>query len=143
MWTWLRLAETMSILRERMDKILELYTSQSAKTYLNFLFSIAPTWAVCCFNWSLKARLGNQKVDLHRIVPFFRDVMQKRNLTRVRLSHADTISQLHIRAVDAGCQKFSERIKVYLTKEGQQETLRRLQQSFDFKVVKKEVKNSA
>ena len=78
---------------KRMDKILEVYTSQSARTYLDFLFSIAVTWAICCFNWTytlgmqstqrqegvhwtLKARLLTKKVDLHKVQQFLREVVQ-------------------------------------------------------------------
>ena len=150
-WTWLRLSETMCILKERIDKIALVYTSPPAQSYLEFLFSTAPQWAVCCFNWSftlgyqstamqegihwsLKARLCKKKVELHKIVDFFRDVMSTRRLTRERLSHADTLSQLHVRAATSGCFEFSESIKIYLTLEGQQDTLRRLNEALNYLV---------
>lgn len=151
-WTWLRESPTMSILRERMDKILEVYTSQSARTYLDFLFSIAVTWAICCFNWTytlgmqstqrqegihwtLKARLLNKKVDLHKVPQFFREVMQTRYLTRERKSSmSDTLLQMHQRAATSGYQNFSAQIKIYLTREGQQNTLERLKDALDFQV---------
>ena len=151
-WTWLREAPTMSTLRERMDKILEVYTSHSARTYLDFLFSIAVTWAVCCFNWTytlgmqstqkqegvhwtLKAKLLKKKVELHKVPQFFRDVMQTRYLTRERnTSAANTLLQMHLRAKESGYLKFSEQIKIYLTREGQQNTLERLLKALDFQV---------
>jgi hypothetical protein len=103
----------MSTLRGRMDKIFEVYTTHSARTYIDFLFSIAVTWAVCCFNWTytlgmqstqkqegvpwtLQSRLINKKLELHMIEQFFRNAMQTRHLTRKRsASAADTLLQMH------------------------------------------------
>jgi hypothetical protein len=147
--TWLRPSETMCILKERIDKISLVYTLPRAKSYLDFLYSTASTWAVCCFNWSftlgyqstamqegihwsLKSRLCKKKVELHKVIDFFRDVMKTRRLTRERLTHADTLSQLHTRAEKSGCANFSASIKVYLTLEGHQDTLRRLNEALDY-----------
>lgn len=148
-WTWLRQSETMCILKKRIDKLSQVYTSDRARSYLDFLYSTASTWVVCCFtwsftlgyqstamqegiHWSLKSRLGKKKVELHKVIDFFRDVMKTRRLTRERLTHAGTLSQLHTRAAKSGCSSFSESIKVYLTLEGQQDTLRRLNEALDY-----------
>jgi hypothetical protein len=66
------------------------------------------------------------------VVPFFRDVMQT---TRERLQSApDSLARLHLRAAKSGCSRYSEKIKIYLTSEGQQSALRRLQDALDYQV---------
>jgi hypothetical protein len=86
-------------------------------------------------HWSLKSRLANKKVELHNVVPFFRDFMQTRRLTRERLQSApDSLARLHLRAAKSGCSRYSEKIKIYLTIEGQQSALRRLQDALDYQV---------
>jgi hypothetical protein len=135
-----------------MDKIFEVYTTHSARTYIDFLFSVAVTWAVCCFNWTytlrmqatqkqegvhwtLKSRLINKKVELHVIQQFFRNAMQTRQLTRERsASAADTLLQMHLRADESGYRNIFEHIKIYLTRKGQQNTLERLVRALDFQV---------
>lgn len=84
--------------------------------------------------WSLKAGLCKKKVELHKIIDFFPDVMNTRRLTRERLSNADTLSQLQVLAATSGCFEFSESIKIYLTLEGQQDTLRRLNEALNYLV---------
>jgi hypothetical protein len=41
-WLWLRDSETLTILRQRLDQLLEVYTSDAAVNYVKFLWSIAP-----------------------------------------------------------------------------------------------------
>jgi hypothetical protein len=62
-WSWLRLSPTMPVLKSRMEELLQVYTSPSARTYIDFLLSIAVTWAVCCFNWAFT--LGYQSTAMH------------------------------------------------------------------------------
>jgi hypothetical protein len=61
--------------------------------------------------------------------------MQTRRLTRERLQSApDSLARLHLRAAKSGCSRYSEKIKIYLTSEGQQSALRRLQDALDYQV---------
>lgn len=155
LWHCLRKSPTLGALRQRLDKLLVIYPSKSAASYIAFLWSIAATWAICCFNWeltlgyqatplqegihsSMKSRLRGQRVPLHEVVLFFREIMLKRKFNKECNSNRVTLKRLYVEAESRGLKAFSEIVHIYVTEEGQQISLELLSSGFNFTVEKLE-----
>lgn len=148
----------MGALRQRLDDLLLVYPSKSAESYIAFLWSTSSHWALCCFNWdltlgyqatslqegvhsSMKSRLKNQKIAVHEVVQFFRDVMLKRKFNMECNSDRVTIRRLYQEADDRGLKTFSEKVHIYLTEEAQQITLEVLSSGFNYTVEQIDIKD--
>ena len=121
LWQYLRKSPTLGVLRQRLDKLLIIYPSKSAASYIALLWSIAATWTICCFNWelilgyrattlqqgihsSMKSRLHRQRIPVHEVVLFFREVMffnMECNSNRV------APRRLYLEAENSGLKAFS------------------------------------
>ena len=155
LWNYLRKSPTLGELRQRLDRLLLVYPSKSAVSYIAFLWSTSAHWALCCYNWdltlgyqaislqegihsSMKSRLKKQRVAAHEVVSFFREVMLKRKFNMEYNSDRSALKRLYLEADRRGLKSFSQKVHVYLTEEGQQITLELLSSGFNFNVEKLE-----
>ena len=85
---------------------------------------------------SMKKRLKNQKISLHEVVTFFREVMSKRKFNMECKTDRSTLKKLYEDAENRGLKPFSEMVHVYLTEQAQQITLELLNAGFNYTVEK-------
>ena len=155
LWNYLRKSPTLGELRQRLDRLLLVYPSKSAVSYIAFLWSTSAHWALCCYNWdltlgyqaislqegihsSMKSRFKKQRGAAHEVVSFFREVMLKRKFNMEYNSDRSALKRLYLEADRRGLKSFSQKVHVYLTEEGQQITLELLSSGFNFNVEKLE-----
>jgi hypothetical protein len=153
LWNYLRKSPTLDALRQRLDKLKVIYPSKSAVSYIEFFWSTSAHWALCCYNWdltlgyqatslqegvhsSMKIRLKKQKVALHEVVTFFREVMMKRKFTSDCNSDRMPLKKLYAEAEGRGFEPLSEILRVFLTEEAQQITLGLLNSGLNYNVEK-------
>lgn len=158
LWKYLRESPTLGDLRQRLDRLQIIYPSKSAVSYIAFLWSTSAHWALCCFNWdltlgyqatslqegihsSMKNRLRNQKIGVHEVVHFFRDVMCNRKFNRESNTERSTLKQLYHDAKEKKLSSLSEKFEIYLTEEAQQKAFKLLHSGFNYDVEKLENDN--
>jgi hypothetical protein len=86
----------------------------------------------------MKSRLRKQRIPVHEVVLFFREVMLKRKFNLECNSYRVTLRRLYLEADNRGLKAFSEKVHIYLTEEAQQITLELLSSGFNFIVEKLE-----